>query len=152
VPSPRPGSHRVLTDVAATSASGAWAVGYISSSQTGPGKTLIERWNGTAWRLVASPTPADGGFLLGVAVGGTSDAWAVGFTGTLDSHKQILIEHWNGTAWRRVQSSAAAGSALGDVSVISKGNAWAVGSTNGGDGNTVIMHWNGSTWKAAVRM
>jgi hypothetical protein len=33
-----------LSEVAATSASNAWAVGYTSS------KTLIERWNGTAWK------------------------------------------------------------------------------------------------------
>jgi len=150
VPSPRPGGHRLLTDVAATSASNAWAVGFISTigNLTGPGKTLIERWNGTAWRRVPSPTPADGGFLLGVAVGGNGSAWAVGFTGTLNSPKQVLIEHWNGTIWRRVPSTAAAGAALGDVAVISERGAWAVGSTSGDNGNTVIMHWNGNTWKA----
>jgi hypothetical protein len=35
------------SSVAATSASNAWAVGYTN------GKTLIERWNGTAWKRVS---------------------------------------------------------------------------------------------------
>ena len=149
VPSPRPGLHRLLTDVAATSATNAWAVGFIGSLTTKPAKTLIERWNGTAWRLVPSPTPADGGSLIGVAAGGARSVWAVGFTGSGNSPKQSLIEHWHGTRWRRVPSTAPAGSALIDVAVISERNAWAVGATNSGNGNTVIMHWNGNTWKRA---
>jgi hypothetical protein len=49
VPSPDPGQNSVLTSVAATSASSAWAFG-----QTGGGM-LILRWNGTSWTRVPSP-------------------------------------------------------------------------------------------------
>lgn len=42
----------LLSGVAATSATNAWAVG-----ATKAGKTLIERWNGSAWKQVTTPTP-----------------------------------------------------------------------------------------------
>jgi hypothetical protein len=47
VPSPSP-PQSGLADVAATSADNAWAVG---SSGTAHPKTLILRWNGTAWKM-----------------------------------------------------------------------------------------------------
>ena len=46
VSGPALGQGRFLYAVAAVSASSAWAVGV-----NGPSKTLIERWNGTAWKL-----------------------------------------------------------------------------------------------------
>ena len=46
VPSPTPGGRAALSAVAAVSATSAWAVGNV-----GAGKTLIERWNGTAWKV-----------------------------------------------------------------------------------------------------
>src|SRR5262249_7239759 len=42
-----------LDSVAVVSGSNAWAVGY--STTTGWDHTLIERWNGTSWKIVASP-------------------------------------------------------------------------------------------------
>jgi uncharacterized RDD family membrane protein YckC len=39
----------LLSAVAATSAANAWAVGY-SGGRNGVTKTLILRWNGTAWK------------------------------------------------------------------------------------------------------
>ena len=53
---PEPRGQR-LSGVTATSASNAWAVGAITAD---PGQTLIERWNGTAWMRVPSPTRING--------------------------------------------------------------------------------------------
>ena len=47
VPAPALGEGRFLNAVAVVSASSAWAVGINGPSR----KTLIERWNGTAWKL-----------------------------------------------------------------------------------------------------
>src|SRR5260370_6162130 len=44
-----------LNAVKATSASNAWAVG--ESASHGMFKTLIEHWNGRAWKVQASPSP-----------------------------------------------------------------------------------------------
>src|SRR6266568_2309427 len=69
-----------FSGVAATSSSNAWAVGTWSQSNT-TYKTLIERWNGTAWKVQTSPNPAPGDWdenvLNGVAGLSSSDAWAV---------------------------------------------------------------------------
>jgi hypothetical protein len=57
VPSPSPSSQgNVLTGVAATSASDAWAVGYAGSSSIGS-TTLIEHWNGTTWTRQPDRSP-----------------------------------------------------------------------------------------------
>ena len=46
----------VLTGVAATSTTSAWAVGdYCASTACPARKTLTEHWNGTAWKHVVSP-------------------------------------------------------------------------------------------------
>ena len=51
--SPKPGFGEFLYGLAALSASDAWAVGLY---QNGTGVlTLTEHWDGTSWRLVASP-------------------------------------------------------------------------------------------------
>jgi hypothetical protein len=97
-------------------------------------RTLILRWNGTAWKQVPSSNPS-GGRLLAVAATSASNAWAVG-TGT----GKTLILRWNGTTWKRVSSSSPATPAsLSGVAALSACSAWAAG---GG----LILRWNGVTW------
>ena len=58
VPSPNPqGSNDsgFLNGVAATSPSDAWAAGDYVNASNAEILTLIERWNGTAWKIQASP-------------------------------------------------------------------------------------------------
>ncbi len=137
-----------LSGVAATSAANAWAVGGYGSISSA--KTLIVRWNGTAWTRVPSPTPAGGGELGGVAATSASSAWAVGCTSCshIDSFKGLILG-WNGKVWRRVPSPLPAygkyGNALAGVAATSAANAWAVGCT--ASGHTLILRWNGTTWK-----
>ncbi len=136
-----------LFGVAATSASNAWAVGQVSGS----GKTIILRWNGTAWKRVPSPTPKGGGALYAVAATSASNAWAVGASDAPPGTTQIL--HWNGTAWKHVPSpTPKGGGALFGVAATSASNVWAVGCAGNcfqgfGGIKTLILHWNGTTWK-----
>jgi len=88
----------ILADVAAISATSAWAVG---GTESGVGTsevitTLIARWNGTKWTRVPSPTPGGRAALSGVAAVSATSAWAVGNVGA----GKTLIERWNGTAWK----------------------------------------------------
>ena len=149
VPSPNPGgsvNDNVLSGVAATSSSNAWAVGWYERSGTPP-QTLIEHWNGTAWRQVSSPNPGGSGHLNlldGVAATSSSNAWAVGYY-DIGATPQTLIEHWNGTAWRQVSSPNPGGSAndnfLYGVAATSPANIWAVGSYfNGTATETLALH------------
>jgi hypothetical protein len=79
VPSPNSGTAsdaNVLSGVAVTSPSDAWAVGSYAS---GRGRTLTLHWNGTAWKQVPSPNAGSGkNALVGVAATSASNAWAVG--------------------------------------------------------------------------
>ena len=76
--------------MAAISASNAWAVGYTRNSY----RTLIERWNGTAWKQVPSRTPGQLSQLVGVAATSARNAWAVG-----SDLGGAILQHWNGTTW-----------------------------------------------------
>jgi hypothetical protein len=83
-----------LISVDAVSADNAWAVGLYTST-SGPVKTLIEHWNGTAWSIVASPNPNDGSSgLQGVSGSSASNIWSVGVTETSSNDGQ-LYEKWN---------------------------------------------------------
>jgi hypothetical protein len=87
------------------------------------------------------------GGLSGVAATSARNAWAVGWSGSLDS-PDPLIARWNGTAWRQVPSlRPISGGLLNGVAATSARNAWAVGYT--GFPKTVILRWNGTAWKKA---
>lgn len=158
VPSPNMAGRHAASyfyAVAATSRRDAWAVGGSAVRHTA---TLIEHWNGKAWKIVPSPSPRrDFGVLDAVAARTAKDAWAVGDVSTqLGVDSRTLIEHWNGTAWRRVPSpnitSAPSGTgiqnSLNGVAAISPSNVWAVGAYQIGPDpvQTLIEHWNGSRW------
>ncbi len=153
VPSPYPGgqSGSYLLGVAAVAASDAWAVGsYVDAG--GIDQCLIEHWNGTAWRLAASPDPGGPGrscMLYRVAAVSRSSAWAVG--AYVSGHAiSALIVHWNGRAWQRVRSPSPSPSAafLYAVAASSPSDAWAVGTYDrDGVDQTLVERWNGITWR-----
>ncbi len=150
VRSASPGYLNVLDAVAATSARDAWAVGSTSFAGDGYGRTLIERWNGSAWQRVPSPNVVGGSRdndLTGVAVVSAADAWAVGDTTPQDGPGgQSFILHWNGSAWKRVPSPNPDGfyTALNSVVALSAADVWAVGATGNA---TMTLHWNGRAWR-----
>jgi len=125
-----------------------WALmaGGVASADGGlvPGTTLVERWNGSAWAKVASPSPTGGDALFDVDAAGAQSAWAVGIHGK-NTTSHPLIEHWNGTKWLvQTGPSTHGGSALNGVAAISPTNAWAVG--RDGLGHGLVWHWNGQHW------
>jgi hypothetical protein len=142
-----------LSGVAATSPTNAWAVGsyHYGTVRHGGDRTLIEHWNGNAWKVQRSPNPSNVSRLSGVAATSPTNAWAVGYyhDGTVDL---TLVEHWNGKAWKVQQSPNPGGSrnynGLSGVAATSSTNAWAVGyfSDVGGE-STLVERWNGKSWK-----
>jgi hypothetical protein len=148
--SPRGAQESLLNSVAAAGPAQAWAVGYYTTGQTT--RTLIERWNGRAWKQVTSPSPGGvhGSFLLGVAAAGPSRAWAVGYYLTGQTTR-TLIERWNGRAWKQVASPSPGGShtgsSLSGVAAAGKSGAWAVGYYLGPPVRSLIERWNGRAWK-----
>ena len=133
----------------ATSAASAWAVGY---NLNGPAdRTLIEHWNGAAWKVVPSPSPGTvANSLQAVAATAAGNAWAVGWYLNGTGSRRTLAEHWNGRSWKVVPSpSAGTGdNFLWSVDATSATNAWMVGNLAAGTGfQTLLEHWNGSTWR-----
>lgn len=97
VASPNVGaSDNSLTKVAVVSANDIWAVGsYVNS--TNINQTLIEHWDGSAWRVVPSPSiGTSDNSLGGVAIVSASNIWAVGYYRNTTINKvQTLIEHYS---------------------------------------------------------
>src|SRR6516225_10958446 len=78
VPSPPGAAWSALNGVACSSPSACTAVGQAVSNQ-GASAPLAERWNGTQWRIQATPNPPVGnGALFGVACTSSSACTAVG--------------------------------------------------------------------------
>jgi hypothetical protein len=76
-----------LDGVAVTSACNAWASGlYYTGS-----RTLVLRWNGTAWNVQPSPNVGSGNNLVSaVAAISASSAWAVGYHTTTVNRTLVL--------------------------------------------------------------
>jgi len=141
--------------VAVLSQCNAWAVGWSSSGLTD--LTLVDHWNGRAWKQVPSPTPAGStqGELLGVSAISANDIWAVG-SYDLPTGAYSLIEHWNGTAWSEVPSPSPGGNGttvnagLTSVAAVSPTDAWAGGTyadlLDTYSYKSLIEHWNGTAW------
>jgi hypothetical protein len=151
--SPNPGGgDAALQGVAALSSRHAWAVGEKNPAKIDYfARTLIERWNGKAWKAQPSPNPAINNgidILYGVAAVSRTDAWAVG-TDRRRGVYRTLIEHWNGKRWKVQPSSSPGGSSnLDGIAAASASSAWAVGRYyNGTADQTLVEHWNGKRWK-----
>jgi hypothetical protein len=148
-PTAQPPHQGHLYGVAATSGCKAWAVGYYQGGAPFD-STLIEYWNGTAWKHQPSPNlGTDFDFLNGVAATSSANAWAVGCYGN-GSADQTLIERWDGTAWTVQPSPNPGGSTsttcLTGVAATSSTNAWAVGFYDNGGLKTLVLHWDGTAW------
>lgn len=137
-----------LWGVAALSADNVWAVGNenVGSFRFRP---LAEHWDGTAWKVVATPTPpltGTGASLYSLTAVSASDLWAVGETATATGFKP-LIEHWNGMAWSLVSAVTDGSSGLNQISMSSATNGWAVGSRQAGpNSEAIVEHWDGHRW------
>jgi hypothetical protein len=150
VASPNVGtSTNFLNGVAAISSTDVWAVGDYGNGNGG--LTLVEHWNGTHWKVVASPNVNNSlsDSLSGVAAIAANDVWAVGSYRDASNTQQTLIEHWNGAQWSIVQSPNVQSlfNVLAAISPVSAKDIWAVGNASGGNGfQPLFEHWNGAQW------
>jgi hypothetical protein len=141
-------SHE-LFGVSAASARDVWAVG-VTLPSPGPARTLVERWQGRAWRTVPSPDrPSAGSFLNAVVALSASEAWAVGLSRTRGGPARTLIMHWDGRRWAITASpNAGAGdNSLVSVAAASPQDALAVGYRDAkGVYQALVEHWDGDRW------
>lgn len=142
-----------LSSVTCTSASNCWAVGtYANASFVN--QTLIERWNGSSWSIIASPSSAANqpNYLNAVSCASASDCVAVGSRGATPS-EQTLILRWNGSSWSIVTSPNTGNghNNLYGVTCTPAADCWAVGyATIGNVQQTLITRWNGTLWSTVL--
>jgi hypothetical protein len=144
-----------LNGVSARTAKDAWAVGYQTKGSGEDSKTtsLAMRWNGSIWKVVASPHPGDSSFLYGADSVADDDGFLVGTSSTTTGDtttSKSLIARWNGHGLTAVASPSpgSQGNGLSEVLMFSATNAWAVGSyfDTGQDAKSLVLHWNGTKW------
>lgn len=134
----------LLYNVSADSPSDVWTVGWyccVSYRTQEYDRSLIERWNGSAWSIVpsASNEPANSQ-LRGVATIAGDDAWAVGMS---FNSGQPLIEHWDGATWSLTPSPNAPNGWLLSALAFSSNNVWAVGTDSS---QPLAEQWDGNQW------
>jgi hypothetical protein len=145
VSSPPSGSNPTveLNGISCTSASFCIAVGRIFKS--GGDQILTEKWNGTKWTQLTSPSMGPDAFVdvYGVSCKSTTFCMAVGwFT---DEPSEALAMKWNGSSWT-VETVPNDGDTedniLESVSCATTTFCIAVGNGPG----QLIDRWNGSVW------
>jgi hypothetical protein len=102
------------------------AVGSWVDSQ-GAAHALTEKWNGTAWSIIATPA-GSAGTLTAVACPSTSDCVAVGFF-TDGVGPFPLAERWNGSSWSVLTTNAYDYSTFNGVACPASSDCHAVGTT-----------------------
>jgi hypothetical protein len=138
-----------LLGVSAAATGGAWAVG-VALPPGRAARTLVEHWQGNAWRMVPSPDqPSGGSFLNAVVALSASDAWAVGLSRSPGRPTRTLVLHWDGRRWA-ITASPNAGpgdNSLVSVAAASARDVWAVGYWDAkGVYRALVEHWNGYRW------
>jgi len=151
-PNPAP-NQNYLNGTDCISSTDCWAVGYHGyNNVAGPGETLIEHYDGSAWTIVPSPNPAAGqaSTLNSVACVSSNDCWAVGYYVTASNSYLTLIEHYDGSTWSIVPSpnlSVTQANFLTNVTCVTGTDCWAVGYySNGTAQQPLIVHYDGIAW------
>lgn len=137
---------RIVEDIAATSSTDAWVVGYQYGGAENA--SLAEHWNGSAWKVVDTGSAQGGSVLLAVAEVTPDDVWAVGSSGHEDAN---LALHWDGASWSPVDVPQPPGEYfdLTEVSVVASDQVYAHGQVcQSGEGPCAgeAFRWNGSVW------
>ena len=80
VPTPNQGSlNNQFLGITALGPKAVWAVGLFVNEPAHDNQTLTERWDGSAWTIVPSPSPGvEDAVLLGAAAAPDGSVWAVG--------------------------------------------------------------------------
>jgi hypothetical protein len=147
-------SFNSLNAIAASASNDVWAVGSYGDDTTGAVQTLAEHYTGSAWSVVASPSPAAyANGLSGISLLSATNIWAVGYQQSgFSDPSTSLVEHWDGASWSVIPSAndptTGSSTTLYAVSAISASDVWAVGFSAPTAGPTApfIEHWDGSSW------
>ena len=161
VPSPNRNSYSQrqnrLLGVACTNRANCFAVG-LSEIEFRSGlvqhATLVERWDGSRMRIVASPNVVFSGrdnVLEGVTCPAAKSCIATGYFDAKDAPygQRTLVLQWNGSTWKVVPSptpSKQNRASLTGVSCMSATRCFAAGTRDDFARAMTLAQWNGKTW------
>ena len=148
VPAPSGAEQSSLLSISCVSSTDCWASGAVTLSSTSY-KTLTESWNGSAWKIVSSPSPDSSkpDVLSGVTCAAASACWAVGYDFP-SSDTGSLTEELSGSTWKVVHTPySASGELIGDA-CSGASACLAVGLSD--SLFAVAEQWNGSAWVKSV--
>jgi hypothetical protein len=148
---PQGAASSTFTGVSCASPAACTAVGAAIKKKSRRGVNLAEAWNGTSWRVQATPNPkrSTGSSLFAVSCTPASGCTAVGDYDTAAGLVLALAERWNGTAWRiQPLPRPAKRTWLFGVSCPAARACTAIGYQNNGTGDArpLAEAWNGTTW------
>ena len=149
MPVPTNASTTQLSGIFCLSDTSCVAVGWDDGGPGGVGQTLVETWNGTAWKIQPSPNPpaaAEGSSLSAVSCASAGSCGAVGTYLTGSSPYLSFAEYWDGSKWTVQTTPNASGTDtyLSGVSCPASGTCTAVGYT--GTNETLVENLKAGTW------
>jgi len=117
--------------------------------------SLAERWNGTSWRIQATPNPGRsvGTGLAGVSCSATTACTAAGSYDTTSHLARATAAAWGGRNWHRQATPSLAGASVSSGLVgLSCASARACtaagfGTDTAGESTTLTERWDGTRWR-----
>lgn len=144
---PLPNIDGYVVALGTDGADGIWLVGSNAREGRRVKPSYFARMVGSKWKLESSPFTKGDEIPVSIDGSGPNDVWAVGSGGRGSGS---VLEHWDGTHWRLVTPPLPAfhGSPE-DLAVLSKSDAWAVGTRRISDelSAALIEHWDGVMWR-----
>ena len=154
-PSPAGALASGLFGVSCTAARACTAAGAYASSR-GKTLTLAEAWNGTRWRVKATPNPrgVPSSELFAVSCSSPRACTAVGsYISDSDGDTRSMAQRWNGTRWTIQVTHDPAGAVSSEFLAVSCGSSracTAIGDYMDRNADTVTLAqaWNGTRWRS----
>ena len=162
-PSPAGSTGSEFLAVSCTAAAACTAVGATTISTPGGHRasgssmtvSLAERWNGTSWRIQATPSPArsTGTGLAAVSCTATTACTAAGSYDTTSHLARATAAAWGGTSWHRQATPSPAGASVSSGLIgLSCASARACtaagfGTDNTGNSTALTERWDGTRWR-----
>jgi hypothetical protein len=150
--SPAGANPSQLTSDSCVTARHCVAVGFYDKSTTVT-DTLAETWNGSRWRIEATPNPAGqtASAFNAISCASARSCVAVGGTVKGSGNEAPMAETWNGSKWtvRKMPAPAHnAGVSVNGVSCTAAGACTAAGfyDTHSGAEVALAERWNGAKW------
>jgi hypothetical protein len=115
-------------------------------------ETLAEHWDGSSWKVIATPDPGTtGNHLYAVDAVSANDVWAVGQQLGTQAPDQGLVEHWDGTQWSVVPLPlSTTGSVMLDGVAATSNQVWVVGESDSPSGGLPLVEtYENGAWETA---